>query len=128
MLKLGGRLDEVGVGISKLTSGVQELMVQVVGKYFSSWIYHKHFQQLIIAESNRREVLKWLSNVDYKAHHEKTRSLQFENMGNWMFGKSAFVDWIETDTSSILWIHGMGMYFRFYPRIWLAEVLTSVNM
>lgn len=68
--------------------------------------------------------MKWLSNIDCIAHHEKTRSLRFENTGNWMFGKSAFVDWIETDTSSILWIHGMGMYIRVYPRIWSCEALT----
>lgn len=36
MLKLGGKLDEVAVGISKLTSGVEGLMVQVVGKSFLS--------------------------------------------------------------------------------------------
>lgn len=33
MLKLGGKLDAVGAGISKLTSGVEGLMVQVVGQY-----------------------------------------------------------------------------------------------
>lgn len=36
MLKLGGKLDEFGAGISKLTSGVEGLMVQVVGRYFLS--------------------------------------------------------------------------------------------
>lgn len=29
-----------------------------------------------------------------------------------MFGKQAFADWIETDTSSIMWIYGTGLSIR----------------
>lgn len=83
--------------------------------YWCKWTVSTVFLRWILrllknVDTKRRELLKWLSSVDYNAHHEKTRSLRFENTGSWMFGKTDFVNWIETDMSSIMWIYGKGVY------------------
>lgn len=53
--------------------------------------------------------MKWLSEVDVNAHHEKARDLRFDDTGGWLFGKPAFEDWIEMDCSSVMWLNGKSM-------------------
>lgn len=57
----------------------------------------------------RRNILGWLSKVDYGAHHEKARDLRFDGTGGWLFGKQEFEDWVESQYSSILWLYGKGI-------------------
>lgn len=59
-------------------------------------------------ENKRRNVLRWLSKVDYGAHHEKARDLRFDDTGGWLFGKREFEDWVESQCSSVLWVCGTG--------------------
>lgn len=56
-----------------------------------------------------REVLGWLSKVDFTAHHEKAQNVRFDGSGGWLFGKDALVSWLEADCSSAMWLYGKGM-------------------
>lgn len=57
----------------------------------------------------RREILKWLSTVQFEAHHEETKKLRFKGTGEWLIQKEPFHRWIETDSSSMMWLSGKRM-------------------
>ncbi|KAL7276025.1 hypothetical protein RUND412_001020 [Rhizina undulata] len=58
-------------------------------------------------EGNERlEILKWLSKVDYKEHHDYISSARQANTGNWLFRKPDFIQW-SNSPSSIFWLHGI---------------------
>ncbi|KAL7270180.1 hypothetical protein RUND412_007120 [Rhizina undulata] len=58
-------------------------------------------------EGNERlEILKWLSKVDYKEHHDYISSSRQANTGTWLFRKPDFIQW-NNSPSSIFWLHGI---------------------
>ncbi|KAL0631347.1 hypothetical protein Q9L58_009793 [Maublancomyces gigas] len=57
-------------------------------------------------ETKRREVLKWLSEVNFGAHHEKASDLRFDGTGGWLFEKRALESWVEDESSSVMWLYG----------------------
>ncbi|KAL7265790.1 hypothetical protein RUND412_011683, partial [Rhizina undulata] len=60
--------------------------------------------------NKRFEILKWLSTVDYKQHHDYIPSARQANTGNWLFRKQHFLQW-NNASSSIFWLHGIGADF-----------------
>ncbi|KAL7266091.1 hypothetical protein RUND412_011377, partial [Rhizina undulata] len=58
-------------------------------------------------ENKRFEILNWLSKVDYKEHHNFIRSTRQPNTRNWLFEKHDFIQWNESSSSTIFWLHGI---------------------
>lgn len=59
--------------------------------------------------TKRQKVLAWVSKIKFESHHEQTKNLRFEGTGEWLFEKKSFHRWVETDSSSIMWLAGNGM-------------------
>lgn len=59
-------------------------------------------------EDERRRILDWLSDVSFKKHHEFYKSLRSQGTCEWLLKKDSFRNWNESDSSSILWLHGIG--------------------
>lgn len=53
--------------------------------------------------------MKWLSEVNFGAHHEKASDLRFDGTGGWLFEKRALESWVEDESSSVMWLYGKGM-------------------
>jgi hypothetical protein len=52
------------------------------------------------------EFLGWISNMPYTQHHETVRSGRPENSG-WLFVKPEYMERRKSQSSSLLWLHGM---------------------
>ncbi|GLB07793.1 hypothetical protein AtubIFM57258_003158 [Aspergillus tubingensis] len=53
-----------------------------------------------------REILEWVSTVQYRAHHNHVRNNRTLGTGEWLLQKDAFRDWEESSSSAVLWLRG----------------------
>ena len=58
-------------------------------------------------KEERLKILSWLSNVQYKKHHQSLSGSLLGGTGSWLLGKSQFVEWRNSSVSSVLWLHGI---------------------
>ena len=67
-----------------------------------------HFYTLTAwVEEERRDLLLWLSQIDYESHHEDLRTGILPDSGQWLIQSQEFVEWSQSSASSILWLHGI---------------------
>lgn len=66
---------------------------------------HKEIESQMKEE--RLKILSWLSNVQYKKHHQSVPKGLLEGTGSWLLGKPQFVEWRNSSVSSVLWLHGI---------------------
>lgn len=62
------------------------------------------------SEEKHAKILKWMSKMKYKAHHENALEGIVEGTGQWLFRKKAYCEWQSSAVSSILWLHGIRMF------------------
>ena len=62
-------------------------------------------------KEERLQILLWLSNVQYKKHHETLSKGLLEGTGSWLLGKPQFLEWRNSSVSSVLWLHGIRRLF-----------------
>ena len=58
-------------------------------------------------EEQRLRVFEWLSTVQYMSHHRAKSKNVLPGSGQWLLRKPEFMEWMESSTSSILWLHGI---------------------
>lgn len=62
-------------------------------------------------ESQKKEerlgILLWLSNIQYKKHHQSLSKGLLEGTGSWILGKAQYIEWRNSSVSSVLWLHGI---------------------
>ena len=58
-------------------------------------------------KEERLQILRWLSDVQYKKHHQSLSKGLLEGTGSWLLMKPQFVDWRNSSVSSVLWLHGI---------------------
>ena len=56
----------------------------------------------------RREVLEWLSEVKCEDHHAEVVRTRLEGTGAWLLQRKEIREWLESEGSSTLWLHGKG--------------------
>ena len=56
---------------------------------------------------DRRAILKWISDVQYRTHHQTLSNGLLEGTGTWLLKKREYVEWRNSSVSSILWLHGI---------------------
>jgi hypothetical protein len=54
----------------------------------------------------RREFLRWISEVDYEDNFNEFIKQRHLQTGNWILAHSAFKKWIDGPVSSLLWCFG----------------------
>ncbi|MCJ1273175.1 hypothetical protein MMC21_000964 [Puttea exsequens] len=55
----------------------------------------------------RKKTFRWMSEVEYRSHHEDlSRNLLFQS-GKWLLESQDFIEWSQSSVSSILWLHGI---------------------
>lgn len=74
-------------------------------------------------KEERLAILKWLSNVQYKKHHQTLSKGLLEGTGSWLLKKRQFVEWRDSSMSSVLWLHGI----RGCSNSWSILRLTSLT-
>lgn len=64
------------------------------------------------SKEERLEILQWLSNVQYKKHHQSLSKGLLEGTGSWLLKKPQVVEWRNSSVSSVLWLHGIRRYSK----------------
>ncbi|KAL7273058.1 hypothetical protein RUND412_004116 [Rhizina undulata] len=55
----------------------------------------------------RSKILEWFSRVPFEEHHLFIRQFRQAGTGKWLLEKREFIDWKDSPSSSILWLHGI---------------------
>jgi hypothetical protein len=55
----------------------------------------------------RNKILKWISTIEYKKHHQNAKEGLLEGSGKWLLSKKEFREWRSSSASGILWLHGI---------------------
>lgn len=85
--------------------------LHVVYRHLSGNQYRHQISNLILSvESERRDMFKWLSTIQYATHHKTMGKDFLLGSGNWLLQKKEFVEWRKESSSSILWLHGIREY------------------
>jgi nucleoside-triphosphatase THEP1 len=60
-----------------------------------------------LKDSQRLKIFEWLSTIPYTSHHRSKEKILMPGSGTWLIGKPEFIEWMDSSTSSILWLHGI---------------------
>ncbi|KAL8783475.1 MAG: hypothetical protein Q9213_004612 [Squamulea squamosa] len=113
-------VNQIQTSVDALASDFQSLTTDLSGRYQSLESIMESFEQSILRtaiqisdvhaglkQTERREILSWLSNVKYREHHRNSYAAVMPGSGTWLQRKLEFIDWKTSSSSSILWIHGI---------------------
>lgn len=71
------------------------------------------FQDQFWERSNdieRKKVLRWISDVPFKSVHDRACENRTANTGGWLLLHDRYKRWRFSDSSMILWLHGIRMF------------------
>lgn len=57
--------------------------------------------------AERIQILEWLSPIPYMQHHVQAISDVLPGTGQWLLDHDDFLHWQHSESSSILWLHGI---------------------
>ena len=59
-----------------------------------------------LSENDRRDLMRWLSDMPYKAHHRAHSKQLLVNSCEWLLNTPEYSEWTNSSVSSIFWLHG----------------------
>jgi hypothetical protein len=63
---------------------------------------------LLLAESVERcRILQWVSTIHHETDHYNARKGRLEGTGDWLLARKEYVEWRNSPTSMLLWLHGI---------------------
>ena len=57
-------------------------------------------------DSERVEILRWLSTQPYFDHHQQIKKQALSGSGRWLLQDPLYMQWYKQSVSSLLWLHG----------------------
>lgn len=66
-----------------------------------------------LKEEERLKIFGWLSTVPYVSHHRGKIKTLLPGSGQWLLQKPQFIKWMNSSSSSILWLHGVSNSFDY---------------
>ena len=80
----------------------------------ASIVRNRHITRLITGEywhyiigEERKKLFHWISEIEYRSHHEDLSKDLLPDSGRWLLEDREFIDWSQSNVSSILWLHGI---------------------
>jgi hypothetical protein len=107
------KLGECGERLKQLLAGLQEPIVRV-----DSRVAALHDR---LNESERSEILTWVSDIQYESNHYTARKERTDGTGEWLLRHERYQEWRRSSASTILWLHGI----RRCPAFTLPAILTD---
>ncbi|GLA39989.1 hypothetical protein AnigIFM63309_007593 [Aspergillus niger] len=62
---------------------------------------------IALKESERSELLQWLSTVTIQQHYKEALASVLPGSGEWLLNEPRFVDWKDSSSSETFWLHGI---------------------
>ena len=72
---------------------------------FTSLIFWASHTELLLGDE-RIKVFHWMSQIEYKHHHDDLSKDLLAQSGQWLLESKSFIEWRQSSVSSILWLHG----------------------
>jgi hypothetical protein len=68
----------------------------------------RHMEHVFLWVDNqeRRDLLEWISDVQYGRHHDEIEERREPGTGDWLVQDERFRDWMDSSLSSTLWLQG----------------------
>lgn len=111
---LGNDIKTLQIGSMEFASNLEALRasfqgplvrtVEQISTLTESLAHSKSESQM---KEERLQILRWLSDVHYKKHHQSLSKCLQEGTGSWMLEKPQFLEWRNSSVSSVLWLHGI---------------------
>lgn len=83
----------------KLHNLVTEELINIDARIEGLWVR--------LLETERSELLQWLSPIHYASDHDFAKSGRVVDTGSWLLKRQAFRRWEESNVSEIFWLHGI---------------------
>ncbi|MCJ1381046.1 hypothetical protein MMC17_004155 [Xylographa soralifera] len=64
------------------------------------------FYDDFLEERQRKNILAWISDMDYRGHHKGIHERLLHGTGEWLFQKREYIRWQQSTSSSLLWLRG----------------------
>ena len=93
------KLGECGERLKQLLVDLQEPIVRV-----DSRVTALHDR---LDESERSEILTWVSDIQYESNHYTARKERTDGTGEWLLRHERYREWRGSSASTILWLHGI---------------------
>lgn len=74
--------------------------------------------------TERLEIIRWISTVPYREHHENIRQDRLPGSGAWLLKSPNHVEWRASSYSSILWLHGIRKSCTVH---WRSKTLPNIT-
>ena len=111
---LGNAIETLQIGSQDSTSKLEALLdsfqsplvrtVQRISTLAENMAHSRDESQM---KEERLQILRWLSNIQYKKHHQSLSKGLLEGTGSWLLRKPQFLEWRNSSVSSVLWLHGI---------------------
>ena len=59
-----------------------------------------------VEDQERRELLQWVSKVQYGRHYQDIERKRSPNTGEWLINHDTFHEWLNSPISSVIWLQG----------------------
>jgi ankyrin repeat domain-containing protein 50 len=92
-------LGECGERLKQLLAGLQEPIMRVDSRVAAL--------QDRLDESERLEILTWVSDIPYESNHYTARKERTDGTGEWLLRHERYREWRGSSASTILWLHGI---------------------
>jgi hypothetical protein len=121
------KLGERGERLKELLAVLQEPIMRVDSRVAA--LHDK------LNESERLEILTWISDIPYESNHYTAREERTDGTGEWLLRHERYREWRESSASTILWLHGIRgcphnlLYLRFLltePISWCRKNQTCL--
>lgn len=67
-----------------------------------------HSRDSVLTDMERQCVLNWVSDLPFSHSHETNKSMRIDGTGRWLTERERFRNWNDSDSSALLWLHGIG--------------------
>jgi hypothetical protein len=93
------RLGKCGERLKQLLAGLREPIIRI-----DSRVADLHDR---LGESERHEILTWLSDIPYESNHYTACKGRTDGTGKWLLRHERYGEWRGSSASTILWLHGI---------------------
>lgn len=82
-----------------------------------------------VGKAKQSEMLQWISPIPYEDSHISARGNRTKGTGYWLLEHSRFSAWQSSTYSTILWLHGLRMYYKRHSNVVVSSnrILSSWN-
>lgn len=86
-----------------------------------------HVEQVLqhVSKKERRDLLDWISHVQYGRHHDEIEEKRRPGTGDWLIKHEKFCDWIDSPESGVLWLQGSRKSGLLFIGFW--KVVSNKN-